>query len=232
MNKSAKLILQSVTTVAVLLGSTGPGVAQDPPGTVNPGTVIFNTFSQGTIDTSNCNKSTTYPPGVCQSGNDNGGAGPNLDNIQASVSLCEVDGRLTGSGSGTGFIFGKTYVSLIYRNGNVATCSRSPDDLTPLALTSAADPRVDSDFGSMMLGFWVVKPDRSATLTIAKQATLIGIQNYGSVSVREVQAPHRSFNVLNDPAPQINALRACGSLKVVGTCSTAIRPPCLTPECL
>jgi hypothetical protein len=73
----------------------------------------------------------------------------------------------------------------------------------------------DSDFASMMLGIWVVSPDGSAILTVNKQATVSGLANYTTVSVREMQPPNTAcFDCGNDPAPQLNALRACGALTV------------------
>jgi hypothetical protein len=77
-------------------------------------------------------------------------------------------------------------------------------------------PLADSDFASMHLGFWVVLPDGSATLTVDKEATVPGLYNYHTVSVREMQPPNATcFNCGLDPAPQLNALRACGALTVV-----------------
>lgn len=97
------------------------------------------------ITTGNCNSAGTTPPGLCQPDPAcNGGAGPNPDNISATLTLCEVSasspvvdssirsgparssGTLRVRGTGTGFRFGKTYISLIYQNGNTATCSRFP----------------------------------------------------------------------------------------------------------
>jgi hypothetical protein len=84
-------------------------------------------------------------------------------------------------------------------------------------------PQADSDFASMHLGFWVVSNDGSATLTVDKQATLTGLNNYNTVSVREMQSPNLAcFNPLLDPAPQLNALRACGALTVVQASSCAL----------
>jgi hypothetical protein len=74
----------------------------------------------------------------------------------------------------------------------------------------------------MHLGFWVVMPDGSAILTVDKEATLTGLFNYRTVSVREMQPPNAAcFNCGLDPAPQLNALRACGALTVtqVPNCS-------------
>lgn len=76
----------------------------------------------------------------------------------------------------------------------------------------------DNDFGSMMLGFWVVKADGTATLDVTKQGALLGLNRYGSVSVREVQPPNQAcYDCGNDPAPQFNALRGCGALAVTAS---------------
>lgn len=214
--RDVKWILLFCTIVVLLLGSTRIVVTQEP--------VIKKTdvSATGTINTTNCNGDgglcqPTTGPSPC-----NGGAGANPDKIQASVYLCEYSGTLKARGSGTGFRYGRTYLSLIYLNGNPATCSRFPDNVLP-TLQNAANPvsGVDNDFASMMLGFWTVKPDGSATLTVNKQATLLGLDKYGSISVREVQPPNQEcYNVQNDPAPQLNALRACGGLTIGGRCGS------------
>ncbi len=166
----------------------------------------------------------------------NNGAGPNPaaspgPAINASVSICEL--RVTNSsgyggvgsvlkvtGTGTGFQPGHTYVSLLYQNPNTATCSRFPAGVPP-TLENATNPLsgVDNDFASMHLGFWVRDPEPNptghATLNVVKQATLTGLNNYTTVSVREMQPPNTTcFNCGLDPAPQLNALRACGPLIV------------------
>lgn len=129
-------------------------------------------------------------------------------------------GTLRVRGSGTGFQFGKTYVSLLYLNGNTATCSRFPAGVAP---TLQNLPQADSDFASMHLGFWVVSTDGSATLTVDKQATVTGLDKYKTVSVREMQSPNAAcYDCGNDPAPQLNALRACGALTVVEASSCAL----------
>jgi hypothetical protein len=175
-----------------------------------------------TITTTNCNSSTSTPAGLCQPAPAcNGGAGPNPVNITAKVTVCEARtgtaGELTVVGGGTGFEFGKTYVSLLYKNPNVATCSRFPAGVDA-TLENATNPLsgVDNDFASMHLGFWVVGLDGSATLNLTKQATVTNLRNYATVSVREMQPPNTNcFNTARDPAPQLNALRACGALTVV-----------------
>jgi hypothetical protein len=175
-------------------------------------------FGQATITTANCNAS----GGLCQpSPACNGGAGPNPATIQATVTLCEqieennfgiFQTVLKVRGSGTGFQFGKTYVSLLYLNPNTATCSRFPAGVAPTLQNLA---QADSDFASMHLGFWVVLPNGTATLTVDKQPTLSGLNNYKTVSVREMQSPNVAcYDCGNDPAPQLNALRACGALTV------------------
>jgi hypothetical protein len=84
--------------------------------------------------------------------------------------------------------------------------------------------QADSDFASMHLGFWVVNPDGTATLTVDKEATLSGLYNYHTVSVREMQPPNLvCFNCALDPAPQLNALRACGALTVTQATSCSLR---------
>jgi hypothetical protein len=83
--------------------------------------------------------------------------------------------------------------------------------------------QADSDFASMHLGFWVVKPDGTATLIVDKQAPLTGLNNYKTVSVREMQSPNVAcYDCGNDPAPQLNALRACGALTVVQTTTCSL----------
>ena len=200
------------TTSVLLLGSAHRGTTDGPP------LVGTDVAARATnISTSNCNQAGSTPAGLCQAAPAcNGGAGPNPDNIQASIVLCEYNGTLTVSGTGTGFRFGKPYVSLLYKNGNTATCSRFPPGVTPTIENIA---QADSDFASMHLGFWIVKPDGSALLRTVKQATVLGLQNYGSVSVREMQPPNTSCYMSDrDPAPQLNALRACGSLTIEGPC--------------
>jgi hypothetical protein len=83
--------------------------------------------------------------------------------------------------------------------------------------------QADSDFASMHLGFWVVNPDGTATLTVDKEATVTGLNNYHTVSVREMQPPNATcFNCGLDPAPQLNALRACGALTVTSAASCTL----------
>lgn len=183
-------------------------------------------FAQATVDTSavvtvTAGACTTPANGACKPNDANGGAGPNPANIEATISLCQVNGQLRGVGKGVRFEFGKTYVSLLYKNDDAATCSRAPRELTPLALTNVADPRVDSDFASMMLGVWIVAPDGTGTLIVNKQAPVTGLQNYRTVSVREMQVPDvlKYYRADLDPAPQFNALRACGSMTFGSACS-------------
>jgi hypothetical protein len=210
--RSFKSILSIVTTFYLLLATRHAALSQ----VVAPGVSV-----SGDIRTGNCNVAGATPNnGLCQAVGCNGGAGPNPDNIQASIALCEYNGVLYGVGSGTGFRFGKTYVSLIYQNGNTNTCSRFPDGVAP---TLQNLPQGDSDFASMHLGIWVVKPDGSGILVVRKQATVPGLQNYGSVSVREMQAPNLAcFDPMRDPAPQLNALRACGALTIGPACNSSL----------
>ena len=245
----ATIWLATLLTLTLLLASAPVGLSQDPT-TPTPPPVPTTAYSSGnaTITTANC----SGPGGLCQGGNPaacnsgtgpnngagtgncppcNNGAGPNPANIQATVNLCETRplatvldgpaalGTLRVRGTGTGFQFGKTYVSLLYLNGNTATCSRFPAGVAPTLQNLLL---ADSDFASMHLGFWVVQPDGTATLTVDKEATVTGLYNYQTVSVREMQPPNATcFNCGLDPAPQLNALRACGALAVtqVANCS-------------
>ena len=215
--RSCKWITPFFIILALLLGTARVGL-----------TDAFVYYSgQATISTANCNVSA----GLCQpSPACNGGAGPNPANIQATVTLCEqrldapgnVGTVLTIRGSGTGFQYGKTYVSLLYLNSNTATCSRFPAGVAPTLQNLA---QADSDFASMHLGFWVVRSDGSAILNVTKQATVSGLNNYKTVSVREMQSPNAAcFDCGNDPAPQLNALRACGALTVTAV-DCAFLPP-------
>jgi hypothetical protein len=221
--------LAALLALTLSLASAPVGFAQDPT-TPTPPPITANTYLSGTasISTANCNGS----GGLCQATPAcNNGAGPNPDTIQATVTLCETrllgtvldgvpsTGTLRIRGTGTGFQFGKTYVSLLYLNGNTATCSRFPAGVAP---TLQNLPLADSDFASMHLGFWVVLPDGQAVLNVDKEATVTGLSNYKTVSVREMQPPNATcFNCGLDPAPQLNALRACGALTVtqVSNCS-------------
>lgn len=206
----ATFLLTALAVLTLLHGSAQIALTQE---LTKPSVYV----GQATITTANCSGSS----GLCQGGPAcNNGAGPNPDNIQASVTLCEVGGAggiLSATGSGTGFQFGKAYVSLLYLNGNTATCSRFPAGVAP---TLQNLPQADSDFASMHLGFWEVRLDGSATLRVTKQATVLGLQNYRTVSVREMQPPNLAcFNSGLDPAPQLNALRACGSLTITQGCA-------------
>lgn len=213
---------------SLLVGSAQVVLTQTPtpPPTIGTPAPLEYFSGQATITTGNCNRSSSAPPGLCQPAPAcNGGAGPNPDNIEVRVALCETrtkttpagGGQLTVVGQGTGFQFGKTYVSLLYRNPNVATCSRFPAGVDP-TVENTTNPLsgVDNDFASMHLGFWRVSPDGSATLNVTKQATVSGLSDYKTVSVREIQAVNAAcFDRGLDPAPQLNALRACGPLTVV-----------------
>ena len=226
----ATFVLATLVTLTLLLPSAPMGLTQIP-NPVTPTPPPVNTYSYGTasITTANCSGT----GGLCQpSPACNNGSGPNPANIQASVTLCETilfgtalsdppaPGILKVRGTGTGFQFGKVYVSLLYFNGNTATCSRFPAGVAP---TLQNLPQADSDFASMHLGFWVVKPDGSAILIVDKQATLTGLPNYNTVSVREMQSPNVAcYDCGNDPAPQLNALRACGALTVTQTSNCSL----------
>jgi hypothetical protein len=214
--RTFKCFFSVFTTSVLLLGSAHRGTTDGPP---LVGTDVAARAT--TISTGNCNQATTTPAGLCQAAPAcNGGAGPNPDDIRATIVLCEYNGTLTVTGTGTGFRFGTPYVSLIYKNGNTATCSRFPPGVDA-TVENATNPLsgVDNDFASMHLGFWIVKSDGSALLRTVKQATVLGLQNYGSVSVREMQPPNTSCYMPDrDPAPQLNALRACGSLTIEGPC--------------
>jgi hypothetical protein len=220
----------ALLTVTHLLASAAVGFAQDPT-TPTPPPVPTTTYSSGnaTISTANCNAA----GGLCQAAPAcNNGAGPNPDNIQATVTLCETrllgtvltgvpsTGTLRIRGTGRGFQFGKTYVSLLYLNGNTATCSRFPAGVSPTLQNLLL---ADSDFASMHLGFWVVLPDGQAVLNVDKEATVTGLFNYQTVSVREMQPPNAAcYNCGLDPAPQLNALRACGALTVVSATNCSL----------
>jgi hypothetical protein len=215
----AAFLLTTIVTLTLWLGSKPVGLTE-----INPPDVVYFTGQATTIVTSNCSAS----GGLCQPApacNIGAGPAPAGVNIQASVTLCEqrvtrnggdiAGSFLTGRGTGTGFQFGKTYISLLYKNPNTATCSRFPATNPPTPPTIQNIPLADSDFASMMLGIWVVSPDGSAILTVNKQATVSGLANYTTVSVREMQPPNTAcFDCGNDPAPQLNALRACGALTV------------------
>lgn len=198
-------------TFTLLLGIAGSAFAQAP---------LVNVSATAQVTTGACSGS----GGACQQSGCNNGAGPNPQTISATVSLCQVNGVLRVVGVGNGFTFGKgkVYVSLLYKNGNTATCSRFPNGVAATR-DNATNPAsgVDNDFASMMLGVWQVLPDGSAKLIVSKEAPVPGLQNYGTVSVREVQltqVANACYRPDLDPAPQLNALRACGGL-VLG-------PPC------
>lgn len=219
----AGYLLAAIIALVLLLGSSQFAFAEGP-------SVWFYSGQAPNITTANCSGSA----GLCQAAPAcNNGAGPNPATIQASVTLCEtrvgngsggqIGTVLTVSGTGTGFQFGKAYVSLLYLNPNTATCSRFP---AGVSATLQNILQADSDFASMHLGFWVVKPDGSATLNVVKQATVTGLSNYKTVSVREMQPPNVAcYDCGNDPAPQLNALRACGALTVNVVPACAIIPP-------
>jgi hypothetical protein len=235
---SSKSILFFSATLALLLGSARLGLAQGSPLVFYSGQATILTAncsgSGGLCQGGNpaaCNNgagpNNGAGAGSCPACNN--GSGPNPvaspgPGIQATVLLCEsrirgigtletnIPGTLTVSGTGTGFQYGKTYVSLLYKNPSTATCSRFPTGVPP---TLENLSQADSDFASMHLGFWVVNPDGTATLTVVKEATASGLWNYQTVSVREMQPPNTTcFNCGLDPAPQLNALRACGPLTV------------------
>jgi hypothetical protein len=227
----ARIFPTIVATLTLLLASAHLGISQS-------GAQVEIYSGQATISTANCNSATTTPPGLCQAAPScNNGAGPNPDTIQATVTLCEVgarvatepplavviprgSGTLTVRGYGTGFRPGGTYVSLLYLNGATSTCSRFPAGVTPTLQNLF---QADSDFASMHLGFWVVQPNGTATLTIDKEATVSGLINYKTVSVREMQPPNATcYNCGLDPAPQLNALRACGALTVTAATSCTL----------
>ena len=241
----AAFLLTTIVTLALLRGSTQMSLAAESPAAVmfysgQANVTTANCSGPGGLcqggDPAACN-SGTGPNNGAGTGNCpacNNGSGPNPvaspgPGIQATVTLCEAritptgtevcsvrpceaHSTLTISGVGTGFQFGKTYVSLLYFNGNTATCSRFPAGVPPTLENLA---KADSDFTSMHLGFWVVKSDGSATLNVVKEGTVLGLWNYKTVSVREMQPPNTvCFNCGLDPAPQLNALRACGPLQV------------------
>jgi hypothetical protein len=119
------------------------------------------------------------------------------------------------------------YISLLYKNSTVSTCSRFPAGMTPYLQNI---PFADSDFASMMLGFWQVNTNGTATLTVNKQATVTGLDNYSTISVREMQPVNTGcFQCLLDPAPQLNALRACGTLTVTPAAGCVPLPGATVP---
>ena len=197
-------LLTAAVSLTFLLGSARLGVAQ--------GRIQFWS-GQATISTANCSGA----GGLCQPAPAcNNGAGPNPDTISASVTLCEVSvqvqpiqnsstwvgsGTLAGRGAGTGFRFGATYISVISFDSDTATCG--------------SGTHLKTDVYSTVLGIWKVNPDGTATLSVDTQATVWGLNKYGTVSVREMQPPNATcFNCGLDPAPQLNALRACGALTI------------------
>jgi hypothetical protein len=200
-----------------------------PPKILPIGAAVQIYSGTATINTANCSGT----GGLCQASPAcNGGAGGNPDNITARVDLCEVAasvdsdgvlrniGTLTVRGTGSGFRPGVTYVSLLYKNSNTATCSRFPAGVAPTLQNMA---QADSDFASMHLGFWVIDASGNGTLTVDKEATIPGLNKYATVSVREMQPPNPAcYNCGNDPAPQLNALRACGALTVTPATSCAL----------
>jgi hypothetical protein len=232
-----RFLLIGCGVLALLFSSGQPASAQDPTPTPLPTPRIFPIGAavqiySGTaiINTANCSGT----GGLCQpSPACNGGAGPNPDNITARVDLCEVAvsvetsdgvhrniGTLTVRGTGSGFRPGVTYVSLLYKNGNTATCSRFPAGVAPTLQNMA---QADSDFASMHLGFWVIDASGNGTLTVDKEATIPGLDQYATVSVREMQPPNTGcYDSGKDPAPQLNALRACGALTVTPATSCAL----------
>src|SRR5438105_2120423 len=119
--RSSKSILLLCAIFALLLGSA-PAYAQ---------LQLFTPYSgTANILTSNCNSNASNPPRSCQPAPScNNGAGPNPDNISASITLHACGGHLTGSGSGSGFRPGATYTSFLYKNSQ--TCSRYPGGMTP-----------------------------------------------------------------------------------------------------
>lgn len=220
--KCLQWIVRGFAAFALVIGTASPAFAQGPLENISAVVEVTAAACSGT----GCQPATTPTPGPTPgapaSGQCNNGAGPNPVKIEATVSLCQVNGVLRGIGRGINFEVGKTYVSLLYKNPDTGTCSRAPSTpgFTPLLLQNAADPSVDSDFASMMLGIWVVAPDGTGTLIVNKQAPVTGLQNYRTVSVREVQAPNVAcYQAGFDPAPQLNALRACGLISFGPACS-------------
>lgn len=175
------------------------------------------------------NPVTAAPAGLCQPNNPSQPGGNNPSFITATITMVDNGITLKAVGSGTGFTFGRTYVSLLYLNPTVQTCSRFPKG-QPAQTVNAAN--ADSDFNSMFVGFWEVEPDGTATLNEApgKLSPLgnpnvggtRGLPAYGTVSVREAaggalagQTNAIATNVSGgaDVPPNIFALRACGVLQ-------------------
>lgn len=177
-----------------------------------------------TVTAANC---ATSPGGLCQQYNSSqpGGNNDPYANINATMLFADNGTTLTGYGVGTGFLPGRSYVSLIYLNPNTQTCSRFP---AGQPATTANIANADSDFVSMYLGMWSVDNNGNGSFQVFPNkpsplggTSLGGFAAYGTVSVREVlggvqdgQANAVVTNISGgkDAPPNLFALRACGSL--------------------
>jgi hypothetical protein len=184
-----------------------------------------NTITRSsTLTTANCSTS----PGLCQQNNPSQPGGNNdnpFTTITATMVFADNGTTLTGYGVGTGFVPGRSYVSLVYLNPNVQTCSRFPAGQQALTSNIA---NADNDFASMYLGMWSVDNNGYGSFQVFPNkptpvggTRLGGFPAYGTVSVREIlggvldgQTNPIVSNIQagKDIPPNIFALRACGSL--------------------
>ena len=189
-------------------------------------TSTLNTVNRhSTLSGANC---ATPPGGLCQQYNPSqpGGSNDPFAPISATMVFADNGTTLTGYGVGTGFLPGRSYVSLIYLNPNVQTCSRFPAG-QPATTTNTAN--ADNDFASMYLGMWSVDNNGNGSFQVFPNkptpvggTSLGGFPAYGTVSVREIlggvannQATAIVTNISGgkDVPPNIFALRACGALE-------------------
>lgn len=182
-----------------------------------------NTITRSsTLSTANC----AAAGGLCQRNNPGQPAGNNTDpDINATMVFADDGTTLTGYGVGSGFVPGRSYVSLIYLNPNVATCSRFP---AGQSATTTNIANADNDFASMYLGMWSVDDNGFGSFQVFPNkptpiggTSLGGFAAYGTVSVRELLGgvyDNQTNPIVNnitagkDIPPNVFALRACGSL--------------------
>lgn len=158
----------------------------------------------------------------------NAGAGPNPDFLEAMITLVDDGSILTATGTGTGFRTDAIgYVSLIYTNPQVASCSRFPPEQAAHTVNTRNG---DNDYVSMFVGRWVLDPDTdndgrtTGTLNAVKPTPLGsmadgsaqgggGLAAYQTLGIREPSGFSDDFIfITNDLPPMINPLRACGAL--------------------
>ncbi len=184
------------------------------------------------VTTENC----AVAGGLCQANNPGQPGGNNPDVINAKMKIVDNGTTVSAEGTGSGFIPGRVYVSLLYLNPNAATCSRFPQGQ---AAQTANIANADNDFVSMFLGYWLVDGNgrgefvtQPGKLSPAGNATAgSGLAAYGTVSVREAAggfiagngqqiANNITGNAANggdaakgqDIPPNMFSLKACGSL--------------------